>query len=243
MQILLLSDIHSNFDALEAVLQDARVNFEIDEIWASGDLVGYGPDPAACLDLLDSAGAITVAGNHDLAVARVITTENFNHMAAAAVEWTRDELGEIYIDRLREMPTLIQRYGITLAHGSPRDPIWEYVLGEQVALQALVDAGGRGVVVGHTHLPAVYQLQDGTAQRLGITENQPGSIAGAPFLVNPGSVGQPRDHDPRASYAVLDMNADTVVHRRVEYDYKPTVVRILAAKLPAFLAQRLVVGS
>jgi predicted phosphodiesterase len=243
MRILLLSDIHSNQAALETVLADAKSNFDIDETWATGDLVGYGPNPAECLDLLNAVRAITVAGNHDLAVAGVITTEMFNSMAAAAVDWTREQLGDDYKEQLRTMPTVLQRHGITLAHGSPRDPVWEYIVGDKAAHQALIDAGGRGVVVGHTHMRILFQLQDGEARRLGITEGQVGSIAGAPFLANPGSVGQPRDQDPRASYAVLDLDAETIVHMRVEYDYEQTAMRILEAGLPAFLAQRLVTGS
>jgi predicted phosphodiesterase len=244
MQALLISDIHSNLVALESVIRDAESNFDIDEIWATGDLVGYGPKPAECLKLLDSIGTIAVAGNHDLAVAGTISAGDFNHFAAAAVLWTRNELDESYLEQLRSLPTLRDQHGVTLAHGSPRDPIWEYVASASIARIALVEVENLGVVVGHTHQPVIYRLIDGISENVELSRAQPVTLTGSPFLVNPGSVGQPRDMDPRASYAVLDLDADqiTITHRRVEYDFEKTAAQIVVAGLPPILAERLKTG-
>ena len=125
MKVLLLSDIHSNLAALEAVVEDADAKFDIAETWVLGDLVGYGPHPAECLSLLSSMQAVAVAGNPDLAVAGVISAEVFNPVAAAAVSWTQSVLGNEHLDQLRELPARLERHGITLVHGSPRDPVWE----------------------------------------------------------------------------------------------------------------------
>jgi predicted phosphodiesterase len=242
MKVLLLSDIHSNLAALEAVVRDADANFEIDETWVSGDLVGYGPYPAGCLSLLKSIDAVAVAGNHDQAVVGAIPTNEFNHMAAAAVSWTQSVLSDDYLEQLRALPTWLKRHGITLVHGSPRDPIWEYVTGEGVAALALNNIDTAGLVVGHTHIPVIFQQHGDECEMIRPDLGQPRSVAGSKFLVNPGSVGQPRDRDPRASYAVLDLEAETVTHRRVEYDVQLTAGKILEAGLPKFLAERLQVG-
>ena len=212
MNVLLLADMHSNLAALEAVVQDADASFEIDETWVLGDLVGYGPHPAQTLSLLSSIGAVAVAGNHDLAVVGAISTEVFNHMAAAAVLWTRGVLGDAHLDQLRALPSRLERHGITLVHGSPRDPVWEYVTDESVAAWALDDIDTTGLAVGHTHMPVIYQFRGENLERTRPALSRPHSIAGSKFLVNPGSVGQPRDRDPRAGYAVLDLDAETVTH-------------------------------
>ena len=242
MNVLLLSDIHSNLAALEAVVQDAGARFEIAETWVLGDLVGYGPHPAECLSLLSSIQAVAVAGNHDLAVAGVISTEVFNPLAAAAVSWTQSVLDDTYLDQLRALPTRLERHGVTLVHGSPRDPVWEYVLGESVAARALHDIDTTGLAVGHTHMPVIFQQRNDEIEMIQPALSRTHSIAGSKFLVNPGSVGQPRDRDPRAGYAVLNLDAETVTHCRVEYDFEHTASKIREAGLPAFLADRLHMG-
>lgn len=242
MNVLLLSDIHSNLAALEAVVRDADTSFEIAETWVLGDIVGYGPDPAECLSLLSSTGAVMVAGNHDLAVAGAISTEVFNPLAAEAVSWTGSVLGDADLELLRALPTRLERSGITLVHGSPRDPVWEYVLDVSVAAQALADIDTNGLAVGHTHIPVIFQQRGDGFETTQPVRSRPYSVAGSKFLVNPGSVGQPRDRDPRASYAVLDLDDETVTHRRVEYDFELTASKIREAGLPTFLADRLQVG-
>lgn len=242
MNVLLLSDIHSNFVALEAVIQDAEANFKIDDVWVLGDLVGYGPDPAECLALLDSIGAISVAGNHDLAVAGAISTERFNHLAAAAVTWTRSQLDQSFLDQLGVMHTKLVRHDITLVHGSPRDPVWEYVIDALDAGIALGKVRGRGVVVGHTHIPAIFEDRGDGVVRIRITYSEPYSLVGSKFVLNPGSVGQPRDNDPRASYAVLNLETTEITHNRVAYDIWRTIQKFQQTGLPEFLASRLVSG-
>jgi len=242
MNVLLLSDIHSNLAALEVVVEDANANFEIGETWALGDLVGYGPQPAECLSLLKSIDVVAVAGNHDLAVVGAISTADFNDIAAAAVEWTQGVLDDVNLDHLRGLATTRERHGITLVHGSPRAPAWEYVVDEGVAAQALNDVETVGLAVGHTHYPVIYEQRGGEIGQVQPVPSQSRSVAGTKFLVNPGSVGQPRDRDPRASYAVLDLDEEIITHMRAEYDVELTAGKIRAAGLPTFLADRLLVG-
>jgi predicted phosphodiesterase len=235
MFVLLISDIHSNLAALGAVVQDAEADFDIDETWALGDLVGCGPDPAECLKHLRSKTAIGVAGNHDLAVAGVISTELFNPMASAATERTRTLRGEADIAWLGALPTQLKHHGITLVHGSPRNPIWEYVDGEVV----LSDLSSRGIAVGHTHSFAIFERSEGSTNRIRVEYSAWHSLAMVPFLVNPGSVGQPRDSNPTASYAILDLTHEAITHRRVDYDFERTIKLIQDSELPNFLADRL----
>ncbi len=242
MNVLLLSDIHSNLPALEAVLQNAEAHFEITETWVLGDLVGYGPHPAECLSLLSSIPAIAVAGNHDLAVAGVISTEVFNPLAAAAVSWTQSVLDDTYLDQLRALPTRLERHGITLVHGSPRDPIWEYIIDAGAANQALDDVETRGLAVGHTHVPVIFKRPANDAESDQSADPGWRSLRGSKYMVNPGSVGQPRDGNPKACYAVLDLDRDSIAHRRVEYDHELTARQIREAGLPTFLADRLRAG-
>jgi predicted phosphodiesterase len=242
MKVLLLSDIHSNIVALEAVIQDANTNFDFEEIWVLGDLVGYGPNPVECLSLLDSINAIAVAGNHDLATLGVIPTSHFNPVAADAVHWTQGELSDSYLDQLRALPTKLERHGVTLVHGSPSSPAWEYVLEENAASRALNDVETRGVAVGHTHYQAIFEQSDGVVSRVEVDRASTHAISGDKFLVNPGSVGQPRDANPDAGYAVLDLEQDTISHRRVAYDAELTASRIHATALPDILGNRLLTG-
>lgn len=239
MNVLLLSDIHSNFAALDAVVRDVDAYSDIDEVWVLGDLVGYGPDPQECLTLLNSIHAISVAGNHDLAIAGLIRTTRFNPLASAAVQWTRDRLPDTYIKQLKALPERLERRGITLVHGSPGDPVWEYVDSEFVANLVLKNLTSRGVAVGHTHVPAIFERSGEITTRAQLNYSRPHPVGEVPFLVNPGSVGQPRDHDPRASYAVLDLAQESITHHRVEYDVDLTARRIQDAQLPDFLADRL----
>lgn len=243
MNVLLLSDIHSNLAALEAVVQDAETHFECTETWVLGDLVGYGPHPAECLSLLSSIQVFAVAGNHDLAVAGVISTEVFNPLAAAAVSWTQNVLDDTHLDQLRELPTRLERRGITLVHGSPRDPIWEYILDAGAANQALDDVETRGLAVGHTHVPVIFKRPANDAESDQSAEPGWRSLRGSKYMVNPGSVGQPRDGNPKACYAVLDLDQESIAYRRVEYDHELTARQIREAGLPAFLADRLRTGT
>ena len=241
MKALILSDIHSNLEALESIIDDANGNGGFDELWALGDLVGYGPDPAACIDLLRQHGARCVAGNHDLAVSGMMGVERFNEYAAAAARWTIGQLGKTDVEYLRALPLRLEMHGFTAVHGSPRDPVWEYVVNSVAALAAFEDIGTPSCLVGHSHVPFICRLENGApAFRLATTG--PVQLGDGRAIINPGSVGQPRDGDPRASYAVYDSDAGTITHYRVEYDIVATQRKMRERGLPAYLAERLTYG-
>lgn len=221
MTIALLSDIHANLVALEAVLADLP---PVDALWVMGDTVGYGPDPGDTLALLTERGARLVAGNHDRAVATGEGLELFNLSARAAALLHRSWLGAADRDLLAALPLTFVDSGFVICHGSPRDPLWEYVFDPATAAQAMAGATTRHCCNGHTHMPAIFAAG---ADRL---------------MINPGSVGQPRDGDPRAAYALLDPETAAVEFRRVAYDVAETQQRMRARKLPEMLAGRLSLG-
>lgn len=221
MTIALLSDIHANLVALEAVLADLP---PVEAFWVMGDTVGYGPDPADTLALLTERGAILVAGNHDRAVATGEGLELFNPNARAAAVLHRRWLSAPDRDLLAALPLTFEAGGFIVCHGSPRDPLWEYVFDRVTAAQAIASATARHCCNGHTHVPAIFPAGDGR------------------LMINPGSVGQPRDGDPRAAYALLDPDTAAVEFRRVDYDIGATQERMRARKLPDMLADRLSVG-
>ena len=241
MKALILSDIHSNQEALTTVIDDANGNGGFDELWALGDLVGYGPDPAACIDLLKEHDARCVAGNHDLAVSGRMGLEMFNEYAAAAARWTVGQLGKTDVEYLQGLPLRLEMHGFTAVHGSPRDPVWEYVVNSVAALAAFEDIVTPRCLVGHSHVPFICRLENGApAFRLATTG--PVDVENGRAIVNPGSVGQPRDGDPRASYAVYDSEAETITHYRVQYDIAATQRKMRERGLPHYLAERLTYG-
>jgi diadenosine tetraphosphatase ApaH/serine/threonine PP2A family protein phosphatase len=222
VRVALLSDIHANLVALEAVFAEIVA---ADEVWVMGDSVGYGPDPGDVLAALAERGARLVAGNHDRAVATGLGLELFNPAARRAALLHREWLRAEERDLLAALPlTLAAADGYTVCHGSPRDPLWEYVFDVRTAAAAMRSAATPHCCNGHTHVPAVYEL------------------AGGRRMINPGSVGQPRDGDPRAAYAWLDSASAAVELRRVEYDIARTQDRMRARGLPDMLAERLAYG-
>ena len=235
MTILLLADIHANLVALEAVLADAG---RVDAIWVMGDTVGYGPDPSDVLALLRERDATLVAGNHDRAAATGQGIDLFNTVAAAAARLHREWLTAQERDALAALPLTRTADGFTLCHGSLRDPIWEYVVSAGQADATLALASTPHCCNGHTHVPVVFRA---SAPPTTPSLDAPIRLEGR-CLVNPGSVGQPRDGDPRSSYALLDTAAATVTFRRAEYDVKTTQRRIRARGLPPLLAERLSYG-
>jgi len=236
--VALLSDVHGNLVALEAVLAALP---PVEQLWVTGDTVGYGPDPSDVLALLRERGALLVAGNHDRAVATGAGLELFNHHAADAARLHTSWLSAEERDLLAALPETAERAAFTLCHGSLRDPLWEYVFTPGAAAACLERAATAHGCCGHTHVPAFFG-GDGTP----LGHVQPGD--GASFdlpkraLVNPGSVGQPRDGDPRAAYALVELDASRVTFRRVRYDVAETQRRIHARGLPGILADRLAYG-
>jgi len=236
---LILSDIHGNKDALDAVIADAG---SADRIWCLGDIVGYGPEPAACLAWVRNYCDIVLSGNHDYAVFDLTVVRDFNPNAALAAEWTREQLTEEEIVYLQSLPSLIEVEGVTLAHASPADPIWTYILSVVEARDAFSAFRGGLCCVGHTHVAACYAASGDSIARVPVVNDAPFSLADGRFIINPGSVGQPRDRDPRAAYPWYDPDAHSVEWKRVAYDIAATQEKILRAGLPDRLAARLAVG-
>ena len=245
MICLVLSDIHANLEALEAVLAHAG---PFDHLWFLGDAVGYGPDPNACVErLLGLEPEVWLAGNHDWAALGKLDLETFNPEARQAAEWTGDQLSpESHARLARAEPQVeLTDRDVTLVHASPRRPIWEYILDAGTAWENFSHFETSLCLFGHTHVPAVYEeAVDGVLRvRVGLDEAQfLDEPEGSRWLINPGGVGQPRDGDPRASYLRLDLERRQLTFHRVAYAIATTQRKILAAGLPARLAARLDYG-
>jgi diadenosine tetraphosphatase ApaH/serine/threonine PP2A family protein phosphatase len=234
VRVALISDIHANWPALEAVMADLP---PVDEVVCLGDVVGYGGEPVRCLDHVWSEGWLTLCGNHDRACVDRDVLSWFNDDAARSIHWTIGQLGADRIDWLRHLPEENRdHHGAWLVHASPRSPLYEYVLDIHSAIANLRELGDRLCFHGHTHVPGVFSLAGNRVDhdyRLGVMPIE------GPVLVNPGSVGQPRDRDPDASYGVWDVGAGTFEFRRVAYDRAAAQRAILEAGLPARFAYRL----
>ena len=242
MRVAVVSDIHSNLHALEAVLA-AIDKEEPDELWCLGDLVGYGPRPNECCARIAERAHVCLAGNHDLAVRGTIDLAEFHGDAGFAARWTREVLEPEWQALLERLEPEGAAHDVALYHGSARDPIWEYVLSDEAALATLELAGTPLVLVGHSHV-ALQVVESGDALNGGVaaggTELE---LDGVRALLNPGSVGQPRDGDPRAAYLLLDVDAGRASFRRVEYDIEQTQDEMRDAGLPEMLAARLALGQ
>ncbi len=242
MRILVLSDIHANLTALETVLKDAG---SVDEVWCLGDLVGYGPDPNECVALMRSMPHLTcMLGNHDVAALGGMEMEVFNADAKKSLQWQKETIKTETSDYLKSLPeeTIIKQ-GISLVHGSPRDPIWEYILNTLIARLNFEAFETDYCFVGHTHIQCMFHL-DTERDRVSLDIPKAGEVLKLHprAILNPGSVGQPRDRDPRAAYAFFDPEAGTWEPRRVEYDIKAVQKRIRDAGLPDKHAVRLAEG-
>ena len=245
MKIAVVSDIHANLAALQAVLADIDRVAPNAAIWHTGDIVGYNAEPNEVVALLRERGAVGVMGNHDLAVLGGDVIETFNEGAHAAALWTRDVLTAESRSWLRALPKVLEMGSATIVHASLRDPIMEYVVQQEVAEENLRLLATPLLFHGHTHIPALWSLQDGVARATHIGAEAIPLRTGA--LVNAGSVGQPRDHDPRAAWLLwerdeLGAGLGTVTWRRVKYNIPAAQEAIDAAGLPDFLASRLAVG-
>jgi predicted phosphodiesterase len=243
MRIAICSDIHGNRHAFEAVVAAAESD-GADELWCLGDLVGYGAEPDACVQLAERHCAICLAGNHDLAVVDVLSLEEFSRGAALAAQWTRDVIAPETRDFLLSLKPEGGGEGFGLFHASPRDPIWEYVLSALAAELCFDATDYRVSFIGHSHVAlsfhrAVGEPATGTTRR----EGQEVDLTGGEWLINPGSTGQPRDGDPRAAWLLLDTEAMTATWRRAEYDIAGAQAAIRAANLPDSLAERLQYGQ
>ncbi|MBI1886304.1 MAG: metallophosphoesterase family protein [Chloroflexi bacterium] len=246
MRITIVSDVHSNLAALEAVLRHAGEAGALDGVWCLGDIVGYGPQPRQVLARLADVGARAVGGNHDFAAVGKISTDDFNPDAATAAEWTARQLGPDERARVESLPEVIEDDTFTMVHGTLRSPVWEYLYSYEAAAAHLERQKSPFGLVGHTHVPMLvvegqefpngcemYYLEDGRSFELPAERR---------LVVNPGGVGQPRDGDPRASYAVYDGEAAMITLHRVEYDIAATQRLMEEAGLPRWLIDRLAIG-
>ncbi len=241
MRILVLSDIHANISALEAVIEDAG---DFDATWCLGDLVGYGPDPNECVERIrDLPNLICLVGNHDHAALGLIPLSRFNNDAQAAVVWTKKNLKDSNKDYLQSLPAIFSTDSFTLAHGSPREPIWEYVFDTNVADRNFEAFNTNYCLVGHSHLPLAFHRSESEDFSTPMIVREREIISLDPrMILNPGSVGQPRDLDPRASYSILNLDDLKWEAHRVSYDVTIVQLRILQAGLPERQATRLVAG-
>ncbi len=238
MQILIISDIHANEQALEAVLEDAPA---FDAVWCLGDLVGYGPNPNQCVQRVRQLPElICLSGNHDHAAVDLLPLSCFNSEARSIVDWTRQALNEESIGFLSSLPTSASIGDFTLVHGSPLQPVWEYILNPLTADRNFAAFSTDYCLVGHSHFPLIFHQYNEENSSIPITMRANQTINLNPrMILNPGSVGQPRDSDARAAYAMLDLEAMTWECRRVPYDIQHVQELMLEAGLPLRQAMRL----
>ena len=236
--VLILADIHGNLNALKAVLKDASGEYH--EIRVLGDIVGYGPDPGACLDILRERDAVIISGNHDLAACGNMDIENFNDEARAAITLHRAILSDDQKDFLKSLPETLKIGSITMVHGNPQNPAWGYILNREIAAEVLKTAETSLTLVGHTHIPALYAYNPQTgAQSIPIRYNMEMDYSGVPHLANPGSVGQSRDGDLSARYILLNPEKKKITFRRCSWKTGPVRKRMIAAGYPQSLIDRM----
>jgi predicted phosphodiesterase len=241
MQILVLSDIHANLPALDTVLKHAG---EVDAVWCLGDLVGYGPDPNECVERIKSlSNIVCLIGNHDAAVVNQMDASTFNPEARLSIEWTCDQLTPKNLEYLSQLPNRLVKDNVTLVHGSPRSPTFEYLLDTHLATINFAHFETSFCFVGHTHLPVHYLLVNGQGHAsLLIPSTNKVTRLVPRSIINPGSVGQPRDRDPRAAYAIFDPETNTWDYRRILYDIQVVQKRMKSHGLPERHIQRLSSG-
>jgi predicted phosphodiesterase len=256
VRLAILSDIHANLPALEAVLADID-GAGIEELWCLGDVVGYGAQPDECARLVAEHCELCLVGNHDLAVLGELDDSSFSPAAAAAVRWTRETARPETIDFLRGLEPADESHEVALYHASPRDPVWEYVLWPDQAAECIAAQAARVSLVGHSHVALFFVMAGdrnplARGQAAELNDGAKGAQAGAGtrvdlsegrWLLNPGSVGQPRDGDPRAAWLELDTDGWEASYHRIDYEIDRAAEAIAASELPEHLAKRLYVGQ
>jgi diadenosine tetraphosphatase ApaH/serine/threonine PP2A family protein phosphatase len=243
MQVAIVSDIHGNRHAFEAVLEDVA-RTDAAEVWCLGDVVGYGADPDDCCALAREHADVCLAGNHDLAVTGELPLDEFSRGAALAAQWTRDVIAREHLEWLQSLQPRWRARTVGLYHASPRDPVWEYVLSALLAELCLDTAPDRVNLVGHSHVALSFVRPDGEpATGEPRRSGEALDVSAGEWLLNPGSVGQPRDGDPRAAWLLLDTTNWRAEWRRTDYDVAGAQAAIRAARLPDSLAERLEYGQ
>jgi len=241
MRVLVVTDIHANLEAFDAVLSAAG---SFDVIWSLGDIVGYGPEPNECIERLLDFEHLAIAGNHDWGALGKLDLSEFNVDARRANLWTREQLSPRSWSFLDALPQELVEDQVTLVHGSPRHPIWEYLVYPSVACLNFQHFDTRVCLVGHTHVPVIFvgPSDEEGCRVLQAVESGPVALGEERYIINPGSVGQPRDGDPRAAFLILDTDEGTIEHRRVPYDIAATQEKMRAVGLPARSIARLEYG-
>lgn len=246
MRILIISDIHANLTAFQAVLEHAQNQWDI--IWFLGDLVGYGPDPNECVQELQKHKHVALSGNHDQAVLGNLDIKSFNREAKYAITWTQEAISSDTYDYLKSLPSKQVEGNFTLAHASPRYPVWEYILDPFTASENFNWFETEFCLVGHTHVPVIFEERLNGFRKVNVRPPTYAQGREALFLgperliINPGSVGQPRDSDPRAAYALLDTEAMTWSYQRVPYAIREVQERMEKCGMPKRLVNRLAYG-
>jgi len=239
----IIADIHANLAAFTAVLSNIERRGGVEEVWCLGDVVGYGPDPHQCIELLRQYNHVCLAGNHDWAAIGKLSLSEFNPDAAVACRWTAQQLSPEDVDYLESLPLVIEKGDFTLVHGSPREPIWEYLLSIGSAKENFAYFQSQFCLVGHSHVPLVFRHSQTGACSFSPFSINIGLVLGkSRLIINPGGVGQPRDGDPRASYAIYDSETRMVRLYRVPYDIDVTQNRMVKHNLPMRLVARLNCG-
>jgi predicted phosphodiesterase len=243
MQVAVISDVHGNRHAFEATLE-AVADSEAAELWCLGDLVGYGAEPDACVELARRHTAVCLAGNHDMAVTGELPLEEFSRGASLAAEWTREVMNQDNVDFLKALSPQAREGTLGLYHASPRDPVWEYVLSTLLAELCMDAQEQRVCLIGHSHVALSFvRLGGEPATGEPRRDGERVDLGSGEWLLNPGSVGQPRDGDPRAGWLLLDTDAMAASFHRAEYDIAGAAAAIRAARLPDSLAERLEYGQ
>ncbi len=241
MRYLVISDIHANLVALEAVLQDAPAGWQ--QIWCLGDVVGYGPNPNECVERLNEYDHLCLSGNHDWAVLGKLDINYFNNEARTAIRWTQDVLSSENRQYLSALAPLTIVEPFTLVHASPRQPVWEYLLDEVIVAQNMALLQTHYCFAGHTHAPVIFtEMATDDIRAAFPAPGETLQLGEKRVIINPGSVGQPRDSDPRAAYGILDTEGLTWEYHRVAYDVAETQQRMRQHGLPHRLIARLELG-
>jgi diadenosine tetraphosphatase ApaH/serine/threonine PP2A family protein phosphatase len=241
MRVAVISDVHANHHALSAVLRSIEDEVA-DEVWCLGDTVGYGPKPNECCDVVRDRADLCLVGNHDLVALGELSVTDFNDEAAAAAVWTREVLTPESRTFLRGLESVAHRDGVELFHASARDPVWEYILTEEAARATLELTAAAVVLVGHSHVALALTRRDAEVSG-GVAQDGARIDLDGRWLLNPGSVGQPRDGDPRAAWLLIDFEERFASFRRVPYSIEETQAEMREAGLPPALAARLAHGE
>jgi len=243
MKLAIISDIHANIEALEAVFADIKAS-NADEVLCLGDIVGYGANPNECVELIRKSCSLTLLGNHDAAAVGLLSTQHFNIHAKIAIEWTMGNLTASSHSFLKALPLKETKFQHTLVHATPYEPnMWYYITSLEEAAFNFQFFDTDFCFVGHTHIPLIIVLEDEKEVYVHQGESlNYGKLEKVRFLINVGSVGQPRDRNPHSCYGILDSDTKTYTYHRVEYDIQKAQAKMRKIKMPEFLVTRLEEG-